>query len=98
MTLSAGLSMLGGILSFVVLWGYNLSFQSQLRKDIAFIKFITSRKFLLIAMLLSAMHLFFMGYKGWLDPSGWAGGMPPISLISFVIFLIGYIINLMGRK
>jgi hypothetical protein len=98
MTLLAGLSMLGGVLSFVVLWGYNLSFQTQLRKDKAFIQLITSRKFLLTAMLLTAAHLFFMGYKGWLDPSGWLGGMPPISLIGFVIFVFGYIINLVGRK
>ena len=98
MTLLAGLSMLGGILSFVILWGYNLSFQTQLRKDKAFIQLITSRKFLLTAMLLTAAHLFFMGYKGWLDPSGWLGGMPPISLVGFVIFVFGYIINLVGRK
>jgi hypothetical protein len=98
MTLLAGLSMLGGILSFVVLWGYNLSFQTQLRKDKVFIKLITSRKFLLTAMVLTAAHLFFMGYKGWLDSSGWLGGMPPISLIGFVIFVFGYVINLVGRK
>ena len=37
LTLAAGLSMLGGILSFVVLWGYNLSFQTHLREDKKFI-------------------------------------------------------------
>ena len=62
LTLFAGLSMLGGVLSFVVLWGYNLSFQTHLRDEKNFIRFITSRKFLLLAMLLSAIHLFFMGF------------------------------------
>ena len=42
LTFIAGMSMLGGILSFVVLWGYNLSFQTQLREDKAFIQFITT--------------------------------------------------------
>jgi DMSO/TMAO reductase YedYZ heme-binding membrane subunit len=46
LTLLAGLSMLGGILAFVVLWAYNLSFQTFLREDRAFIRFITSRKFM----------------------------------------------------
>ena len=98
LTLVAGLSMLGGVLAFVVLWGYNLSFQTHLREDKAFIQFITSRKFLLVAMLLGAVHLIFMGYEGWLNPSGWQGGIPPISLVAFTFFVMGYIINLLGRK
>jgi hypothetical protein len=98
LTLLAGLSMLGGVLAFVVLWGYNLSFQTHLSEDKVFIRFITSRKFLLWAMLLGAAHLFFMGFKGWLNPSGWHGGLPPISLVSFAFFVVGYGVNLLGRK
>lgn len=98
MTLMAGLSMLGGVLAFVVLWAYNLSFQTHLREDKVFIKFITSRNFLLFAMLLSAVHLFFMGYEGWIKPSSWPGGLPPISLIGFSFFVCAYVINLLGRK
>jgi DMSO/TMAO reductase YedYZ heme-binding membrane subunit len=98
LTLLSGLSMLGGVLSFVVLWAYNLSFQTHLREDKTFIRFITSRNFLLAAMIFGAAHLFFIGFKGWLDPSGWNGGLPPISLVSFAFFVIGYAINLLGRR
>lgn len=98
LTLYAGLSMLGGILSFVVLWAYNLAFKTTLKDDKIFIQFITSRKFLLAAMLLSLTHIFFMGIKGWISPSEWNGGLPPISLVSFSFFVTGYIINLIGRK
>jgi len=98
LTLYAGLSMIGGILSFVVLWAYNLAFKTTLKEDQKFIGFITSRKFLLIAMLFSLMHLYFMGINGWMNPSAWNGGLPPISLIAFTFFIIGYIINLFGRK
>ena len=98
LTLLAGLSMLGGVLAFVVLWGYNMSFQTFLREDKAFIRFITSRKFMLFALLLGAAHLFFMGYEGWLKPAGWHGGLPPISLVAFTFFAIGYVINLFGRE
>jgi hypothetical protein len=98
LTLFAGLSMLGGVLAFVVLWAYNLSFQTHLREDKAFIQFITSRTFLLWAMLLVAVHLVFMGYQGWMTPSGWHGGMPPVSLVAITFFVVGYTANFLGRK
>jgi hypothetical protein len=98
LTLLAGLSMLGGILAFVVLWAYNLSFQTHLREDKAFIQFITSRRFMLVAMILGGAHLFFMGYEGWLNPSGWYGGIPPVSLVAFAFFVAAYVVNLLGRK
>jgi len=98
LTLIGGLSMLGGVLAFVALWAYTMSFQTNMREDKAFIGFITSRRFLLWAMLLGAAHLFFMGYRGWLNPSGWHGGIPPISLVAFTFFFVGYAINLLGRK
>ena len=85
-------------MAFVVLWAYNLSFQTHLREDKAFIKFITSRKFLLVAMTLGAVHVFFMGYQGWLNPGGWHGGLPPISLVAMAVFVLGYTINVLGRK
>ena len=90
--------MLGGVLGVAFLWAYNLSFETHLREDKAFIKAITSRGFLLIALGLGLVHLFFMGYEGWLNPAGWHGGLPPISLIAFVFFSVGYVINLLGRK
>ena len=98
LTLLAGLSMLAGVLAFVVLWGYNMSFQTFLREDKAFIQFITSRKFMLFALLLGAAHVFFMGYEGWLSPDDWHGGLPPVSLVAFAVFAINYLANLMGRK
>ena len=97
MTLFGGLTMLFGVLGFVFLWGYNLSFQTFLREDTAFIHAITSRKVLMIAFVLGGLHLFFMGYEGWLKPAGWHGGLPPISLVAFSFFAVGYLINLFGR-
>ena len=98
LTLLAGISMLGGIAAFVVLWAYNMSFQTQLREDKTFITFITSRKFLIWALLLGGVHLFFMGFQGWMEPAKWHGGMPPVSLVAISFFAIGYVANLIGRK
>jgi len=98
LTLAAGLSMLGGILGFVFLWAYNLSFQTHLREDRAFIQAITSRRILLLALALGGVHLLFMGYEGWLEPSTWHGGIPPVSLTAFAFFTTGYLVNLLGRE
>ena len=98
LTLLGGLAMLFGVLGFVFLWGYNLSFQTFLREDTAFIQLITSRKVLMFALVLGGLHLFFMGYEGWLKPGGWNGGLPPISLVAFAFFATGYLINLIGRE
>jgi len=98
LSLLGGWSMLFGILGFVFLWGYNMSFQTFLREDAAFIQFLTSRKTLMVALTLGGLHLFFMGYEGWLKPAGWHGNLPPISLVAFVFFAVGYLANLLGRK
>lgn len=97
-TLLAGWSMLAGVLGFVFLWAYNLSFQTFLREDERFIRALTSRRVLLVALILGGVHVFLMGFEGWLAPSSWHGGMPPISLVAFVFFLVGYGANLLGRK
>jgi len=75
-----------------------VSFQTFLREDKQFIGFITSRRFLIWALLLGGLHVFFMGYSGWLVPAGWNGGLPPISLVAFLFFIGGYLLNLFGRK
>jgi len=98
LTALGGLSMLAGVLAFVVLWAYNISYQTHLREDRAFIAFLTSRRFMLFALLLGGLHLLFMGYRGWMNPAGWHGGLPPISLVAFSIYAIGYVINLLGRE
>ncbi|MEH6519138.1 MAG: hypothetical protein V7742_20855 [Halioglobus sp.] len=50
------------------------------------------------SLLLGGLHLAFMGYSGWLDPQSWHAGMPPISLVAFGFFIVGYILNFFGRE
>lgn len=94
----AALSMLAGILGFVFLWAYNLSFQTRLSEDAAFIELITSRRVLICALSLGGLHLAFMGFPGWIKPADWHGGLPPISLVAFAFFVVGYVLNLLGRE
>ncbi len=98
LTIFAGLSMLGGVLSFVVIGAYSFGFITHLKENKVFIQFLKSRKFLLFTILLGMIHLFFMGFKGWLIPSDWHGGLPPISLVGFFFFMNSFIVNLLGRE
>lgn len=98
LTLLAGLSMLCGVLALVLLSAHNLSFHTFLREDRSFDRFITSQKFLQFALLLGAAHLLILGYEDWLNPGGWQGGLPPISLLAFLVFFLGFSFNLLGKE
>jgi DMSO/TMAO reductase YedYZ heme-binding membrane subunit len=37
-----------------------------------------------VALTLVAAHLAALGFRGWLDPSRWPAGLPPISLLAFL--------------
>ena len=57
----------------------------------------TSEDFMhkILQILSSALivgHLIAMGFNGWLRIEGWHGGLPPISLISFVLATISLIL------
>ncbi len=41
-----------------------------------------------ILLFLISLHLFIMGFKGWLTPGSWPGGMPPITLLAFIVSLV----------
>ncbi len=97
LSLRGSLSLLGGVLSFIFLWIYNISFKTQLSRDQKFKDIVASKIFYFTGMFLTGIHLFFMGYAGWMITEKWQGGLPPVSLISFLIFLTGFIINLKGR-
>lgn len=51
-----------------------------------------------ISTLLPLLHMFFLGYSGWITPQKWQGGMPPITLLSFAFYSIGYLILFIKKK
>ncbi|PWJ41778.1 hypothetical protein [Sediminitomix flava] len=98
LTLSGGISLLGGIIGFILLWVYDSVFKTSLKEERQFIAFFRSRKFILTATITGGIHLFFMGLNGWMTPEKWYGGLPPISLIGIICFSFSYFINIVGRK
>jgi len=51
----------------------------------------------LVAML-TAFHAMLQGFTGWFDPQKWAGGLPPITLISFVLGVSALLVVVLGGR
>jgi hypothetical protein len=84
LSLFGQMSVLSGVLVIVMFLYYHHHFSNANNFTTVF-KRITKVKLILIITL---VHLFFLGAKGWFTPGNWYGYLPPITLISFLIVLI----------
>lgn len=75
MTLLAELSMVCGMAGTVLL--ARMAFASAAGE----ISDKPYRGFGQLVLVLSAVHLIAMGYRGWLQPETWPGGLPPMTLL-----------------
>ena len=91
-------SMLFGVLAFVWLWVYNISFKTRQEGDEQFLMLVTSRNSVLVAAFLGGGHVAVMGFRAWFKPDTWAGGMPPITMVAIAVFIVGLVIFLLGRR
>ncbi|GGW23404.1 hypothetical protein [Arenibacter certesii] len=98
-TLSArgGISLLAGVISFMMLVVYHQCFKNGGVGKERLVNFLTSSKFILGLLLLFGLHLFFLGYHNWMNFANWKGGLPPITLVSFVVISLGVLINVFKR-
>lgn len=46
-----------------------------------------------IGLLLAAGHVLVMGWAGWLQPSAWPAGMPPITILAFAVAVVPLIVR-----
>lgn len=79
------ISLLLGCISLTTLLFYQLS---KVVRDIS----KKSSLVLKIVLLTISGHIFFWGIKSWLTPSNWPFGLPPITLLSFIIIIITLLI------
>lgn len=84
MNLTGELTMLLGVLTTCCFWRFNTACSD----------FIQRRLRLVLACAFVAGHLAAMGLPGWLAPGKWHGGLPPISLVSFVFAVASLVIFL----
>ncbi|HUJ16742.1 MAG TPA: hypothetical protein VL197_02015 [Nitrospirota bacterium] len=68
------------------------------RLKAAAIKPALQRTLTLLACTLVAVHLFAMGFDGWLHVEKWNGGMPPITLLSFLLVISSLTVYLRAKE
>ena len=83
LNLTGGLTLLFGVLAFGVM--LLLSSNYILKENMSNPNYLNSAVYLFF--IITAGHIFVMGYEGWLIPGSWPGRLPPISLLSFIVVL-----------
>lgn len=78
------LSLLAGVIALGLMNSLRFAKTLNLKASVSlFRKFGTE-----LLLLLISLHLFIMGYQGWLTPGSWPGGMPPITMLAFIVAII----------
>jgi hypothetical protein len=88
MSLTGEVVLLMGVLAFYCFW--------RLRSNE--IKPAVQRTLTILACILVAVHLFAMGFDGWLAVQKWNGGLPPITMLSFFLVISALVVYLRSRE
>ncbi len=86
----SGISMIAGIISLISLLFVYFE-KTGFGKN-------NNKLFYFILLILPLIHIFLIGYGSWLSFSSWPGGMPPITMISFLIYAAVLVINLIRKS
>jgi hypothetical protein len=87
MNLTGEVMLLMGVLAAYCFW----RLATELRSSLA-------RHLNSLVCALVAGHLFIMGYGGWLQPQKWHGGLPPITMICFILVMYSLLVFLWTRE
>ena len=93
MNLQGELGMAVGIIALFFLMSPAITTLPMMPKALGGRRWKRSQRVGYIALILVVVHLVVLGLKGWLAPSGWPAGMPPISLVALVAALVPLLVK-----
>ena len=96
LTLGGELSMLFGVLAFFIFAFVAITSLPSIENSMDKKRWLSIQRSGYLAFFFVLLHVFFMGFKGWLVPADWPGGLPPISLIAFVIIAFVLLIRILA--
>jgi hypothetical protein len=88
MSLTGEVVLLTGVLAVYCIW----------RAQANELKAAARRTLTILTCALVSGHLFTMGYDGWLQVKKWNGGLPPITLLSFILALSSLIVFVWAKE
>ena len=88
LNLQGELAMTVGVLALFLLMAPALATMPMMAKALGRVRWKRGQRMGYLTLVLVVAHLIVLGFKGWLAPKGWHGGLPPISLIAVVIAVI----------
>lgn len=89
LTTSASISLIAGILALLVLIYFQFTFSTIYKKKLSYYLKISKSNILLFVILLTTVHITFIGYTGWFIPQSWPGYLPPITLLTSIVIVAG---------
>jgi len=90
LSLYGELSMLFGVLSFGVFSIVAITSLPSIEASLPQDAWLKLQRLGYLAFFFVLLHVFIMGFQGWLKPQDWPGGLLPISLIAFIIIFLTF--------
>ena len=93
MNLQGELGMSVGVIALFFLMSPAITTLPMMPKALGGRRWKRSQRLGYLALILVVVHLVVLGVKGWLAPSGWPAGLPPISLMALVAALVPLLVK-----
>ena len=82
-----------GVIALCLLTGPAIATIPMMAKAVGGMRWKRGQRMGYLTLALVAIHMVALGWRGWLAPKGWHGGLPPISLIALILALIPLLVR-----
>ncbi|MBI4017656.1 MAG: ferric reductase-like transmembrane domain-containing protein [Candidatus Aenigmarchaeota archaeon] len=96
LTAAGELSMMFGVIALFIFSIVAITSLPSVEKTMGRKRWLDVQRAGYMAFALVGLHVFAMGYKGWTQMAAWPGGLPPITLLAFVIVAFVILMRLLA--
>lgn len=88
LTFEGGLALLAGVATFVALVGPAITSADLVRKSMTGAAWKQRQRVAIVALAIGLAHVAVLGWRTWLTPETWPGGLPPLTTIGVAVAAI----------
>src|SRR5688572_21885163 len=93
LTLTGGLVVLGGVLALAALVVPAITSANLVRKSMSADAWRKAQRLGIVALAVGMAHVVVLGFKSWLAPETWPGGLPPLTTIAVAAAALAFAIR-----